>query len=155
MASTTTSISPRTPFSMGRVLLFLLIASLLVVLGVSAWFYSVARSSLPQLDGTVKISGLSAPVTVIRDGHGVPTIQASNLDDLFFAQGYVTAQDRLWQMDMMRRFAAGDISEILGEDFLQHDREQRILGLQVAAQKALEVSSRAKSGSLRGLCARE
>jgi penicillin amidase len=87
MASTTTSISPRTPFTMGRVLFFLLIASLLVVLGVLAWFYSVARSSLPQLDGNVKISGLSARVTVTRDAHGVPTIEASNLDDLFFAQG--------------------------------------------------------------------
>ena len=78
---------------------------------------------------------------MIRDGHGVPTIDAANLDDLFFAQGYVTAQDRLWQMDMMRRFAAGEISEILGDEFLKHDREQRILGLRVAAQKALEVSS--------------
>ena len=141
MASTTTSISPRTPFTMGRVLFFLLIASLLVVLGVLAWFYSVARSSLPQLDGNVKISGLSARVTVIRDVHGVPTIEASNLDDLFFAQGYVTAQDRLWQMDMMRRFAAGEASEILGDAFLKHDREQRILGLKVAAHKSLEVAS--------------
>jgi len=141
MASTTTSISPRTPFTMGRVLFFLLIASLLVVLGVLAWFYSVARSSLPQLDGNVRISGLSARVTVIRDGHGVPTIEASNLDDLFLAQGYVTAQDRLWQMDMMRRFAAGEASEILGDAFLKHDREQRILGLKVAAHKSLEVAS--------------
>src|SRR6185437_2536331 len=141
MASTTTSISPRTPFTMGRILFFLLIAVLLVVLGVLAWFYSIARSSLPQLDGNVKISGLSARVTVIRDGHGVPTIEAANFDDLFFAQGYVTAQDRLWQMDMMRRFAAGEVSEILGDAFLKHDREQRILGLKVAAQKALEVAS--------------
>ena len=53
----------------------------------------------------------------------------------------MTAQDRLWQMDMMRRFAAGEISEILGDEFLQHDREQRILGLRVAARKAIEVSS--------------
>ena len=74
-------------------------------------------------------------------GMGVPTIEATSLDDLFFAQGYVTAQDRLWQMDMMRRFAAGEISEILGDDFLKHDREQRILGIRVAARKALEVAS--------------
>ena len=71
---------------------------------------------------------MAAPVTVIRDEHGVPTITASGFDDLFFAQGYVTAQDRLWQMDIMRRFAAGEISEILGGEFLKHDREQRILG---------------------------
>lgn len=51
---------------------------------------------------------------MIRDGHGVPTIEAANLEDLFVAQGYVTAQDRLWQMDIMRRFAAGETAEILG-----------------------------------------
>ena len=141
MATTTNSTSPRTRFGMGRVLFFLLIAVLLVALGALVWFYSMARSALPQLDGKVKVSGLSARVTVFRDGHGVPTIEAANLDDLFFAQGYVTAQDRLWQMDMMRRFAAGEVSEILGDTFLKHDREQRILGLRVAARKALEVAS--------------
>ncbi|MBZ5650076.1 MAG: penicillin acylase family protein [Acidobacteriia bacterium] len=141
MATTTTSISPRTRFGMGRVLAFFLIAVLLVALGALAWLYSMARSALPQLDGSVKVPGLSARVTVIRDGHGVPTIEAANFDDLFFAQGYVTAQDRLWQIDMMRRFAAGEVSEILGDAFLTHDREQRILGLRVAARKALEVSS--------------
>ena len=141
MAATTTSISPRTRFGAGRVLSLLLIAVLLVILGAVAWFYSMARSALPQLDGSLKIPGLSARVTVIRDDHGVPTIEAANLNDLFFAQGFVTAQDRLWQMDMMRRFAAGEVSELLGDAFLKHDREQRILGLRVAARKALEVSS--------------
>jgi penicillin amidase len=82
-------------------------------------------------------------VTVTRDGHGVPNIEATSLDDLLFAQGYVTAQDRLWQMDIMRRFAAGEISEILGSDFLAHDREQRTLGLRVAAEKTLAVASSA------------
>ncbi len=103
--------------------------------------YWIARSSLPQLDGEVRVGGLSSPVRVIRDSHGVPTIEAASLDDLFFAQGYVTAQDRLWQMDIMRRFAAGDLAEILGPDLVDHDREQRILGLRVAAQKAIEVAS--------------
>jgi len=142
MATTTTSVStPLQPSGFGRTLASLLIAVLVVVLGALAWFYSVARSALPQLDGSLKVPGLSARVTVIRDGHGVPTIDATSLDDLFFAQGFVTAQDRLWQMDMMRRFAAGEISEILGDEFLPHDREQRILGIRVAARKALEVSS--------------
>ncbi len=142
MATTTTSVSttPRQPFRMGRAFAFLVIAVLVVILGALGWFYSIARSALPQLDGNVKVSGLSARVTVIRDEHGAPTIDAPNLDDLFFAQGFVTAQDRLWQMDMMRRFAAGEISEILGDEFLAHDREQRILGLRVAARKAIEVS---------------
>src|SRR6202049_3743646 len=142
MATTTTSVSPpRQRSGLGRALAFVLIAVLVLILGALAWVYSVARSALPQLDGSLKVSGLSGRVRVIRDGHGVPTIDATSLDDLFFTQGFVTAQDRLWQMDMMRRFAAGEISEILGDEFLPHDREQRILGIRVAARKALEVAS--------------
>ena len=116
--------------SLWRVLAFFLVAIVIAALGGLAWLYSVARSALPQLDGSVKVAGLSGKVSVIRDGHGVPTIDAAKPEDLFFAQGYVTAQDRLWQMDVMRRFAAGEISEILGADFIKHDREQRILGIQ-------------------------
>ena len=64
----------------------------------------------------------------------MPTIDAAALEDLFFAQGYVTAQDRLWQMDMMRRFGSGELSEILGNETLKLDREQRILGLRIGRQ---------------------
>jgi len=106
-----------------------------------AYGYWVAESALPQLDGRLQVSGLSSPVTVARDGHGVPTIEAATLEDLFFAQGYVTAQDRLWQMDVMRRFGGGELSEILGEDTLKIDREQRILGLRAASRKSLEMAS--------------
>ena len=110
------------------------------------WLYWVARSALPQLDGTVSVHGVAAKVRVVRDEHGVPTIKAATLDDLFFAQGYVTAQDRLWQMDLMRRAAAGELSEIIGEDAVKMDREQRILGLRVAA----ETSEKALSARDRG-----
>src|ERR1700690_690122 len=71
------------------------------------WLYWIARTPLPQLDGRVSLSGIWSKVRVVRDQQGVPTIEAASLEDLFFAQGYVTAQDRLWQMDMMRRAAAG------------------------------------------------
>jgi penicillin amidase len=124
-----------------RILLWLFLAVLLILAGALGYAYYVALSALPRLDGQWQVSGLSAPVTVTRDSHGVPTIEASSLEDLFFAQGYVTAQDRLWQMDMMRRFASGELSEILGEDTLKLDREQRILGLRAAAKKALEMAS--------------
>ena len=124
-----------------RVGAFFLLLIALLLLGAFAWFYHAARSALPQLDGQIKLAGLSAPVTVIRDAHGVPTITASSLADLFFAQGFVTAQDRLWQMDGMRRFAAGELAEILGPDYVEHDREQRILGLRVAAERAAQVAS--------------
>jgi len=142
MATTTAPVaSPPIRSRFWRASGFLLAATILAGLGVTAWFYSIAQSALPQLDGRIQVPGLSARVTVSRDAHGVPTIEAANLADLFFAQGYVTAQDRLWQMDMMRRFAAGEISEILGEDFVKHDRDQRILGLRLAARKEIEVAS--------------
>jgi penicillin G amidase len=142
MATTSAPVlSARKRLGFWRVTTFLLIALVLAALGAVAWFYSMARSALPQLDGRVQVPGLAARITVTRDAHGVPSIVAANLDDLFFAQGYVTAQDRLWQMDAMRRFAAGELSEILGADYLKHDREQRILGMSVAARKAIEVTS--------------
>jgi len=139
LAEISTPNSRRSPVA--RILLWLLLAVLLVLVGAAAYAYYVAHSALPQLDGQLHIRGLSAPVTVTRDAHGVPTIEAATLEDLFFAQGYVTAQDRLWQMDVMRRYASGELSEILGEDTLRLDREQRILGLRDAARKALEIAS--------------
>jgi penicillin G amidase len=110
---------------------------LLVVLIAGAWWlYWMARRPLPQLDGAVSVPGIAARVRVIRDERGVPTIEASSLADLFFAQGYVTAQDRLWQMDMMRRSAAGELSEVIGAATVKMDREERTLGLRQAAEAA-------------------
>ncbi len=100
------------------------------------WLYWAARRPLPQLDGSVAVPGISSKVRVVRDEHGVPTIEAATLEDLFFAQGYVTAQDRLWQMDMMRRAAAGELSEVIGEATVKMDRDERILGLRLAAESA-------------------
>lgn len=139
LAEIRTPNSRRSPVA--RVLLWVLLAVLLVLAGAVAYAFHVAHSALPQLDGQVQVRGLSATVTVTRDGHGVPTIEAATLEDVFFAQGYVTAQDRLWQMDVMRRYASGELSEILGEDTLRLDREQRILGLRDAARKAMEMAS--------------
>jgi penicillin amidase len=98
------------------------------------WLRSGARAALPQLDGDAHLAGLSAPVTVRRDGHGVPHIEAANVDDLFVAQGYVTAQDRLWQMDMYRRNANGELAEVLGPSLVKHDTAQRVLGFRKAAE---------------------
>jgi len=124
-----------------RIFLWLLLIVILLASGVIAYAYFIARAALPQLDGSIKANGLAAAVKVTRDSHGVPAIEAATLDDLFFAQGYVTAQDRLWQMDIMRRFGSGELSEILGEDTLKIDREQRILGLRAAARKSLQMAS--------------
>src|SRR5579863_5737553 len=120
-----------------RVLLWIFASLLIVVAAVVGYGLFAARSALPQLDGQMHLKGLTAPVTVTRDAHGVPTIEAASLQDLFFAQGYVTAQDRLWQMDVMRRFGGGELAEILGEGLVKIDREQRIIGLRAAARKNL------------------
>jgi penicillin amidase len=111
-------------------------AAVLVFLGAGAWLYAASRASLPQLDGEAKVSGLTARAIVTRDVQGVPHIAAGTLEDLFFAQGYVNAQDRLWQMDMSRRYAAGELAEILGRRYLEHDRQQRTLLIRPMAEKA-------------------
>ncbi|HKI27136.1 MAG TPA: penicillin acylase family protein [Candidatus Sulfotelmatobacter sp.] len=124
-----------------RIVLWLSVALLLLLAGAAGYAWFAAESALPQLDGQLQVADLSAPVTVTRDSHGVPAIEAANLDDLFFAQGFVTAQDRLWQMDVMRRYGSGELSEILGDEMLKLDREQRILGLRAAAKKSLAMAS--------------
>ena len=104
------------------------------------WFYSTARASLPQLDGSIRLA-VSTPVRVVRDTHGVPHITAANLQDLLFAQGYVTAQDRLWQMDMTRRYIAGELAEVLGPEYVKSDRYQRTLGMRQVAKRAAASAS--------------
>jgi penicillin amidase len=120
-----------------RVVVALLLLALIVFLGFDIWFYRALRAALPVEDGKIRLVGLSQPVIVTRDSLGIPTITATKLNDLFFAQGYVTAQDRLWQMDMTRRFASGDLAMVLGPDFVGIDREQRILGLREVAEKTV------------------
>src|SRR5579872_7223316 len=139
LAEIRTPTSRRSPVF--RILLWLLLALVVTVVAGLGYAWYVAHSALPQLDGRLPINGLSATVAVTRDTHGVPTIEAASLEDLFFAQGFVTAQDRMWQMDMMRRFGSGELSEILGELPLKLDREQRILGLRAAAKKSLAMAS--------------
>lgn len=112
------------------------VLSIIAFVGARHWTRNALRSSLPQIDGTLSIAGLSAPVTVQRDAHGVPHIHAATLDDLVIAQGFITAQDRLWQMDILRRHAAGELAEILGPRLIPHDRAQRILQVRAAADRA-------------------
>src|SRR5436305_13688663 len=86
--------------SVSRIFLWMLLVAILLAGVAAGYAYYVVHSALPQLDGRLEISGLTASVTVTRDSHGVPTIEAESVLDVFFAQGYVTAQDRLWQMDV-------------------------------------------------------
>lgn len=105
---------------------------LAVLLGIAGcWF---VRRPWPQVDGTITVAGLSAPVEVVRDRWGVPHLYARNERDLFFAQGFVHAQDRLWQMEMNRRIARGELSAILGEATLDVDRAMLTIGVLRAAE---------------------
>jgi penicillin amidase len=112
----------------------LLIAAAVGTAASVAWLKQAMRDQLPQLDGQLQLPGLSAPVMVRRDVHGIPHIQAATMDDLLEAQGFVVAQDRLWQMDMARRFAAGELAELLGSSVVEHDKLQRVLQIRPAAE---------------------
>src|SRR5271166_4953282 len=120
-----------------RVVVAVLVLLLIAFLAFDTWFYRAVRAALPQVDGTIHLAGLSNPVSVTYDSLGVPHITASNLPDLLFAQGYITAQDRLWQMDMTRRYALGELSAVLGPEYVKIDREQRILGLRQVAERSV------------------
>src|SRR5687768_6033259 len=90
-------------------------------------FEQLAKESLAPIDGRVGVRGLKADVDVLRDEWGVPHIYAQNVDDLFLAQGFVVAQDRLWQMEMWRRTGEGRVAELVGPAGLPHDRLYRLL----------------------------
>src|SRR5271167_4453939 len=109
------------------------------------WYRNVNIGSLPQVDGAIQVTGLKSDVKVQRDAMGVPHITAGSLDDMMFAQGYVTAQDRFWQMDMGRRYGRGEISEVLGPSVcptcVKLDRQQRTLRLQDAVNASIAAAS--------------
>jgi penicillin G amidase len=98
--------------------------------------YVYARRSLPRMDGTVQVSGVTGPVDIIRDADAVPHIFASTKPDVLFGLGYVHAQDRLWQMEFQRRIGHGRLAEIFGEVTLPQDRFLRTVGFGRAARSA-------------------
>jgi len=99
--------------------LFLLILLIAAVLGL---VWATLSASLPTLDGNFEVAGLGAPVEVERDALGVPTIRGENRKDVAYATGFVHAQDRFFQMDILRRRAAGELSEVFGQAALPADR---------------------------------
>ncbi|MBS3783627.1 MAG: penicillin acylase family protein [Anaerolineae bacterium] len=120
--------------------LLLVPLALVLLIGLVGLGYGVlkVRRCWPRVDGTVEVDGLQEEVTVVRDDWGIPHIYASNTHDLFFAQGYVHAQDRFWQMEFWRRIGSGRLSEVLGESALEQDRFIRTVGWHRAAQRDVE-----------------
>ncbi len=113
------------------------LALILVVVIMAAAVYLWFRSTAPDYSGTVKIKGLHHPVKVTFDEFGVPHIQAEDAHDAYMALGYVHAQDRLFQMEMIRRVANGTLSEILGKELVKTDKKLRTLDLTKMAEKAV------------------
>ncbi|MDG9719464.1 penicillin acylase family protein [Streptomyces sp. DH24] len=121
-----------------RARLFVLVLVLAIVGGVAYgayWSISTVRASFPQTKGSVTLDGLSGPVDVKRDDHGIPQIYASSDEDLFKAQGYVQAQDRFYEMDVRRHMTAGRLSEMFGKDQVKNDEFLRTLGWHRVAQQ--------------------
>ncbi len=122
---------------MRRVLLVVIVLVVLATAVVGAGGVYLVRRTFPQTSGTLVVPGLAQPVEVIRDRWGIPHLYARSRRDLLFAQGFVHAQDRLWQMELNRRTASGRLSEIFGEVTLSTDRFLRTIGLRRAAEAHL------------------
>jgi penicillin G amidase len=107
---------------------------------------TLGRARRPRVNGRLRVQELAAPVEIFRDTWGVPHIYAENMHDLLFGQGFVHAQDRLWQMEFQRRLISGRLAEVLGSPVLGVDRYMRILGLRrVAEQEAALLSGEPRS----------
>ena len=103
------------------------VAVLLIGAVVGTWLW--VRRPLPTTSGTITVHGSTAPIEILRDGHGIPHIRAASEEDAYFGLGFAHAQDRLWQMEFQRRIARGRLSELLGPRALDTDRLFRTLGL--------------------------
>ena len=131
------------PWSAGVGALALL--ALLLAVGSCSWF------ALPSYDGSETVSGLDAPVEIVRDAHAIPHIYAQSPRDGAFAMGYVHAQDRLWQLEMQRRIGQARLAEVVGEPGLKTDRFLRTLGVYRVAERNVAAPLAAGAGDLRGL----
>ena len=100
--------------------------------------FSLFRNSLPVLEGRVRTEGIESPVDIIRDEPGVPLIKGASRTDVAFATGFLHAQERFFQMDLSRRNSAGELSELVGNIAIEHDKKQRKHAFQKVARKIIE-----------------
>ncbi|MDE0185341.1 MAG: penicillin acylase family protein [Candidatus Poribacteria bacterium] len=117
-----------------RIIFTVVLLLLVIAVGGAIFVLVLIRASLPKLDGEARVPGLESPVKITSDRYGIPTIAAQSRLDATLALGYITARDRLWQIDILRRRAAGRLSEILGKGALGFDRSQRTVGFARAAK---------------------
>ncbi|HEX9029731.1 MAG TPA: penicillin acylase family protein [Anaerolineales bacterium] len=122
----------------GRILIGLLSFLLIVSIIFAAFGFFTVRASFPQTNGEIHLAGLNGPVEIYRTTLGIPQIYASTQHDLFFAQGYVHAQDRFWQMDFWRHIGSGRLAEMFGKSELKTDSFLRTMGWARVAQQELD-----------------
>ena len=120
---------------MRRWLLSALIVLLLLAAAAAATLLWLGKRAEPRYDGALALSGLETPVTLTFGAHAVPTIEAASVENALFAQGYMVAAERMWQMDMLRRLAGGRLAEVFGAGALPADRFYRTMGLPLAARQ--------------------
>jgi len=113
-------------------------ALLILALGGSLWLYASLRASLPTLSGTQELAGLHNSVVVLRDDQGLPTLLGNSRVDIATALGFLHGQDRFFQMDLLRRTAAGELAELFGSVGLLTDREHRLHRLRARARQSVE-----------------
>ncbi|MFL5303364.1 MAG: penicillin acylase family protein, partial [Anaeromyxobacteraceae bacterium] len=120
-----------------RVLGGIAVAVAVVALGAAGYAYLRLRASRPLLDGTAPVAGLSGSVSVERDALGVPTVRGASRLDVARATGFVHAQDRFFQMDLLRRRAAGELAELFGPLAVEVDRKTRLHRFRAVAARVL------------------
>ena len=96
---------------------------------------NIAKNAFPPTSGSEKVKGIQEDVEILWDKWGIPHIYAKSINDAYFAQGYIHASHRLWQMEFFRRIASGELSELVGESVLDRDKHYRIIGLHRIAKR--------------------
>src|SRR5215813_1402689 len=121
----------------GRIVRWLIrtLVALVAALVVALVLLSSGVMRGPKVSGELALAGLTEPVEVLRDNHGIPYVFAKNTPDLIRAQGFVTAQARLFQMEAYRALASGRLAEAIGASGIGNDREMRTLGLRRNAER--------------------
>ena len=121
-----------------KILKYVLLAIVLLIVAIGTAFYLYTRSIRPDYEGSLDLAGLQAPVEVYFDTYGIPHIYAESQEDAYTAFGYIHAQERLWQMELLRRIAPGRLSEVFGASVIETDKFFRTLGIQPHTEKAVQ-----------------
>ena len=120
-----------------RIAILVVLGGVVIAAASAAGLFWLAQGAAPPVDGRLMVAGLEQPVSIVRDPFGVPHVEAQTLADAFCGLGLAHAQDRLWQMDLLRRHARGTLSELFGSNTVGPDRLARTLGLKQAAEREL------------------